>query len=458
MKVKKIAIIAGVIVALGAIVGFTVNQSQKNVVTVQTGKVLKQDIASLVTASGEIKPINFVNVGANAMGRITRLFVKEGQHVKKGQVLAQLENVQSAADVAQMKATLASSQTDAVAADAALKTALAQSKSSSASLAQSKLDFERSQSLYQNQLIAKQDYDSKKAAYEVAQALASQDVARVAQARANLDSSQGHVNIAKAQLVHFSDVLSKTVYAAPYDGVVTNLPVHEGDTVVMGIQNAPGSTLMTVADMSVITAEVRVDETDIVNVRLGQPAEVTIDAMPGQTFKGKVTEIGDNAIVRSTGISTSQTTSSTQEAKDFKVVITLDKPPDNLRPGLSTTAKITTGSEHGVLTIPIQALIMRDKNALEEQKSGKNSKPAPTPATQSKKESQDIQGVFVVTGNKKAEFHPVETGITGTADIQVKSGLKENDEIITGSYKVLRTLRNGAGVKVDNSTAAKGES
>jgi HlyD family secretion protein len=459
MKVKKIALIAGVIVALGAIVGFTVNQSQKNVVTVQTGKVMKQDIASLVTASGEIKPKNFVNVGANAMGRITRLFVKEGEHVQKGQVLAQLENVQSAADVAQMKATLASSQTDAVAADAALKTALAQSNSSSASLAQSKLDFERAQSLYKNQLIAKQDYDSKKAAYEVAQAVASQDVARVAQARANLDSSQGHVNIAKAQLVHFSDVLSKTVYSAPYAGVVTNLPVHEGETVVMGIQNSPGSTLMTVADMSVITAEVRVDETDIVNVRLGQPSEVTIDAMPGQTFKGKVTEIGDNAIVRSTGISTSQTTSSTQEAKDFKVVITLDNPPDNLRPGLSTTAKITTGSEHSVLTIPIQALIMRDKNALDEQKPGnKNSKPAPTPGTQAKKESQDIQGVFVVTGNKKAEFHPVETGITGTADIQVKSGLKENDEIITGSYKVLRTLRNGAGVKVDNSTAAKGES
>jgi len=459
MKVKKIAIIAGVIVALGAIVGFTVNQTQKNVVTVQTGKVVKQDIASVVTASGEVKPKNYVNVGANAMGRITHLFVKEGEHVKKGQLLAQLENVQSSADVAQMKATLASSQTDAVAADAALKTALAQSNSSKASLAQSKLDFERAQSLYQSQLIAKQDYDTKKAAYEVSQAQASQDLARVAQARANLDSSQGHVNIAKAQLVHFSDVLSKTSYAAPYDGVVTNLPVHEGETVVMGIQNAPGSTLMTVADMSVITAEVRVDETDIVNVKLGQAAEVTIDAMPGQTFKGKVSEIGDNAIVRSTGISTSQSTSSTQEAKDFKVVITLEKPPDNLRPGLSTTAKITTGPEHSVLTIPIQALIMRDKNALEEQKpGGKKAKPAPSPSSQSKKEAQDIQGVFVVTANKKAEFHKVETGITGTADIQVKDGLKENDEIITGSYKVLRTLRNGAGVKVDNSTAAKGES
>src|SRR5262249_27954645 len=256
--------------------------------------------------------------------------------------------------------------------EAALNTALGQENSSKATLAQSKLDFERSSGLYKDQLISKADFDAKKAAYEVAQAVSAQDQARVAQAKANVDSARGRVNQSRAQLTRVSDVLSKTVYAAPYDGVVTNLPVHEGETVVMGIQNAPGSTLMTVADMSIITAEVRVDETDIVNVRLGQPAEVTIDAMPGQTFKGTVTEIGDNAIVRSTGISTSQTTSSTQEAKDFKVVITLEKPPDNLRPGLSTTAKITTGSEHSVLTIPIQALILRDKHALEEQKQGKN--------------------------------------------------------------------------------------
>jgi HlyD family secretion protein len=459
MKAKKIAIIAGVVVLLGAIVGFTVNQTQKNVVTVQTGKVVKQDIASTVTASGEIRPKNFVNVGANAMGRITRLFVKEGEHVKKGQVLAQLENVQSAADVEQMKATLAASQTDAVAADAALKTALAQSNSSKASLAQAKIDYERSQNLYQNQLIAKQDYDSKKAAYEVAQAVASQDVARVDQARAALDSAQGHVKVARAVLVHYDDVLSKTTYPAPYDGVVTSLPVHEGETVVMGIQNAPGSTLMTVADMSVITAEVRVDETDIVNVRLGQPAEVTIDAIPGQTFKGKVTEIGDNAIVRSTGVSTSQSTTSSQEAKDFKVVITLDNPPDNLRPGLSATAKITTGSEHNALTIPIQALTMREKKDLEAQDNKpKGTKPADATPQAVKKEEQDLQGVFVITKTKKAEFHVVETGLTGSTDIQVKSGLQEGDEIITGSYKVLKSLRNGAGVKVDNSALNKSES
>jgi HlyD family secretion protein len=216
---------------------------------------------------------------------------------------------------------------------------------------------------------------------------------------------------------------------------------------------------MTVADMGVITAEVRVDETDIVNVKINQPAEVTIDAIPGKTFKGKVTQIGDNAIIRSTGVSTSQSTASSQEAKDFKVVITLENPPERLRPGLSATAKITTGAEHAVLTIPIQALTMRDKNDLEAQTNKKkDAKPAATPGPQVKKEAQDLQGVFVVTAGNKAEFRQVETGLTGTTDIEVKSGLKENDQIITGSYKVLRTLRNGAGVKVDNSVGNKSES
>ncbi|HET7873527.1 MAG TPA: efflux RND transporter periplasmic adaptor subunit, partial [Terriglobales bacterium] len=384
--------------------------------------------------------------------------VKEGDKVKRGQLLAALENVQSEADVNAMRAQLASNQTDAVAADAALKTALAQSKSSSADLARAKLDYERAQALVKSQLIAQQDYDAKKAAYEVAEAVAAQDQARVAQSRANLDSAQQHIHQTKAQLTRQMDVLSKTVYTAPFDGVVTNVPVHEGETVVVGIQNSPGSTLMTVSDMGVITAEVRVDETDIVNISLGQPAEVTIDAMPGKTFKGKVTEIGDNAIVRSTGVSTSQTTASTQEAKDFKVVITLENPPANMRPGLSATAKITTGTGHNVLTIPIQALTVRDKNDLEAQskKGKKNSAAAPSPTP--KKENQDIQGVFVVTREKKAEFRKVETGLTGASEIEIKSGVQEGDEIITGSFKVLKTLRNGAGVKVDNSKVNKTES
>src|SRR5262249_34855199 len=162
-----------------------------------------------------------------------------------------------------------------------------------------------------------------------------------------------------AGLTRAADVLQKTVYAAPYAGVITNLPVREGETVVIGIQNAPGSTLMTLADMSVITAEVKVDETDIVNVKLGQPAELSIDAIPKSSFKAVVTEIGNNAIVRSTGVSTSQQTSASQEAKDFKVVVTLQNPPEDLRPGLSATAKITTGTRSAALSIPIQALTVR---------------------------------------------------------------------------------------------------
>jgi len=157
MKAKKIAIILGVVILLGAIVGFTVNQSQKNVITVQTGKVAKQDISSQVTASGQIKPKTIVNVGANAMGRIVRLFVKEGDTVKKNQILAQLENVQSAADVAMTRATLSSSQTDAVAAEAALNTAQAQLKSSTADFARAKLEYERAESLFKNHFFFNDD-------------------------------------------------------------------------------------------------------------------------------------------------------------------------------------------------------------------------------------------------------------------------------------------------------------
>ena len=457
MKAKKIFVIVGIIVLALAIVGFSVTQTQKNVVAVQTGKVAIQDISSYVTASGEIKPLTYVNVGANAMGRIVRLMVKEGDHVKRGQVVAQLENVQSAADVAAMKAGLATNQTDAVAAEAALKTGQAQLNSSVADAARTKLEYDRAQQLYADKLIPKADYDTKKAAYEVAVATVNQNQARVAQAQAELDSSKGKINQAKANLTRASDVLGKTTYTAPFDGVVTNLPVREGETVVMGIQNSPGSTLMTIADLAVITAEVHVDETDIVNVKVGQSADVTIDALPGKTFKGTVSQIGDNAIIRSSGLATSQSTSSSQEAKDFKVIVTLKDPPQNLRPGLSATAKITTGTATNTLTIPIQAITIRDKDDLDAQNN--KAKSVNNSATPVKKDKEEIQGVFVINkGTRKAEFRKVETGITGTTDIEVKSGVKAGEEIITGSYKVLRTLKNGAGVKIDNSVAPKEES
>ena len=452
---QKIAI--GV-VALALVVGvvmFTVFQSQKNVVTVQTAKAKRESLASTVSASGEIKPKTYVNIGANAYGKITHLYVKEGDHVKKGQLLAQLENVQSSADVSANRASVQAAETDAVASDAGLKTSAADLERAKADYARNKLDWDRAQSLFKDGLISKSDFDSRQNAWATADSGLVQANARVAQTKAQKDSADRHVAQARANLTRVADVLQKYTYWAPYDGVITNLPVREGESVVIGIQNALGSTLMTLADMSVITAEVKVDETDIVNVHIGEAAEVTIDAIPKKSFHGVVSEIGDNAIVRSTGVATSQQNTASEEAKDFKVVVTITDPPAELRPGLSTTAKITTATRQDILAIPIQALTIRSLDQLQAAAKGPATKAAP-PAATSRDAKDDVQGVFVVR-NRKVEFVPVTTGIMGTTDLEVVSGLKESDEVVTGSYKVLRTIKPDASVKVDNSAPKKEE-
>jgi HlyD family secretion protein len=450
---KKVLIGLGAALLLVIIVSVTVYQSRKNLVTVQTGKVQKQNLASVVSASGEVKPKTYVNIGANAFGKIIKLHVKEGDHVKKGQLLAQLENVQSSADVNATRASVQAAETDAIASDAALNTSLADLNRAKSDAEHAKFDWDRAQGLYNAALIAKQDYDVKKAAWDTAVAGLAQAEAKVAQAKAEKDSADKHITQNQANLTRVADVLQKTTYEAPFDGVITNLPVREGETVVIGIQNSPGSTLMTLADMSVITSEVKVDETDIVNVRLGQPADVTIDAIPHKIFHGIVSEIGDNAIVRSTGVATSQATSTSQEAKDFKVVVTLTDPPPDLRPGLSSTAKITTATRNDVLSIPIQALTVRTRADLAPN-DDKGSVQAASALADASKQKEEVQGVFVIR-NKKAEFVPVDTGISGTTDIEVTKGVQTGDEVITGSYKVLRTLKPGTNVKIDNSTPKK---
>jgi len=452
---KKIALGAGIVVALAALAGTASYYSHKGVVTVQTGRVQRLDLTSIVSASGEIKPKTYVNIGANAFGKITRLYVKEGDRVKKGQLLAQLENVQSTADVNATQASLEVAQTDTVAAEAALNTALADLNRAKSDAERAKFDWNRAQGLFKEALIARSEYDMRKAAFESADAGLAQAQARVAQAKAQKDSAARRIAQIRANLIHASDVLQKTTYAAPFDGMITNLPVREGETVVIGIQNSPGSTLMTIAEMSVLTAEVKVDETDIVNVRLGQSAEVSIDAMPKRPFKAIVTQIGNNAIVRSTGVSTSQQTSASQEAKDFKVVVTLQNPPDDLRPGLTATAKITTATRGNALSVPIQALTVRTHADLELKKDDTSAVQAATPQNKPK-DKEEIQGVFVIR-NGKAEFVPVQTGIAGATDIEVLNSLKEGDEIVTGSYKVLRTMKPGTNIKVDNTAPKKEE-
>jgi HlyD family secretion protein len=458
---KKIGIGAGAAVLLGVILWASVYQANKDVTAVQTGTTKRGDLTSVVTASGEVRPLTYSNILGEGIGKITQIVVKEGDHVHKGDVLLKLESIQPAADVDAQQAGIESAESAVQASEANFKSSQATVAQRQADLEKAKFDWERSQKLYQEQLIAKQDYDAQKAAFDGASAGVDAAKAQLAQSRATLEEARHGLDQTRAVLVHEKDVLRKTTYTAPIDGIVSYIAVRVGENVVPGIQNATGSYLMTISDMSIVTAEVKVDETDIVNVRNAEEADIKIDAIPGKTFIGHVTEVGDQAILRSSGLATTQTTANTQEARDFKVVVRLDNPPDNLRPGLSVTATIKTASKKDVLTIPIQALAMRSKHALDEaalKSKGDSSVTlaATRPDNAAAADKQDIQGVFVLRG-KKAEFVPVQTGISGVTDIEIVSGLKEGDQIVTGSYKALRTLRPGANVKVDNSEPKRDE-
>jgi HlyD family secretion protein len=456
MSAKKIIILVAIVLVLGGVAAGVILHQQAQITKVVTGKVVREDLVSMVSGTGQIKPKTYVNIGATSFGRITHLYVKEGDHVKQGAILARVESVQPEATVDAQQAAIASSKTDISSYIAAEKTAEANIDEAKADLEQKKFDFDRAQALYNDQLIAKQDFDAKKAAYDVSVATLAQRQAALAQAQAQTASQRAHLDQAMASQRANFDALDKTISRAPFDGLVTNVPVREGETVVVGIQNAEGSTLMTLADMSVITAEVKVDETDIVNIALGQTADVTVDALPGRAFKGHVTEVGDQALLRTTGIATSQSTTGTEEAKDFKVVVTLDQTPDNhldeLRPGLSTTARITVAQRPNALTIPIQALVQRDP-ALENtlaQNDGKLPKTVSAATTPTKTEL--AQGVYILTtvdGKLRVNFVPVTTGVTGATDIEVLSGLKQGDEIVIGRYQVLRALKSGTLVKRD---------
>lgn len=440
---------------------FGMRWSQRDLVTVQTGAAVRADLTALVTASGEIKPRNYINIGANAQGRILELLVKEGDHVRKNQVVARIEHVQAQADVAAQKAGVASAQADSAAAEEALRAADESTKTAEATLERfrteqkrSKMLLDNAEKMYHYNLIAKQDYDQKKADYDSAAASVRENEARLSQIRvqraqtaAQLASMQRRIAQVQAGLARLDDVLAKYDAVAPLDGVVTDLPVRVGETVVPGVQNSAASSIMTIADMSLITAELKVDETDIISVHVGQSANVTIDAIPNRTFVGEVIEIGDTAILRSSGLAASQSATSSQEAKDFKVVIALNLPPDDIRPGLSCSAKIVTATRHNTLSIPMQALTVRKKIDLEAPP--KDGVMAANVAPNDKSRNEEIQGVFVVN-NGRAQFRKVETGITGASDIEVLSGLQEGDQIIIGSYKVIRTIRNDARVKIDN--------
>jgi HlyD family secretion protein len=427
-KTKRILGGVGAIVVVGAIVGFNVNRENRKKITVQTGKVEKRDLVQVVTASGEVRPRRYVNVGANVSGRLVEINVKEGDPVKKGQVLAKVESERYEAGLRQSEAGVAAARADL--------------QRTQADLDASKLAFERTKKMRDDSLVSDQVYEQAEADFKMKTANVEAARRRVAQLQAQLDSTR--------------DDLIKTTVISPMDGVVTNLPKEAGEMVIGALSFSP-TVIMTVADLSVMECEVMVDETDFRNLKLGQEASIKVDALEGLELKGEVTEIGASALVRGSGTASSTATSTLgantgNQPKDFKVTITIKDPPAKLRPGLNATADITTATRRGVLAVPVQAVVVREVD-----KEGKIVDPDAMAAparegntvTQARTEKgEEKEGVFVVQ-NEKAVFKPVKTGIMGETDIEIVDGLKNGEEIVTGSYKTLRTLKDDARLRVE---------
>ncbi len=453
MKHKKLFVFGGILLLVAIVVG-TVLHNRRHPVDVQSAMAKQGPIKAEVSAEGDIKPKHYADISANVMGEITAILVKEGDHVHRGQLLATIENVQQGADVAAQKAAISTARANYSGQVAALATARADLRSTQAKLRQAQQDWDREQQLFKDQLVSRADYDSKQAAYHSAVADEQLSAAKVSQAQSSVLSSKLQIAQAQANLRRTADVYAKTQLTSPLDGIVTYLPMQVGESVVPGIQNSQGSLIMTVADMSVVTAELKVDESDIVNVKLGQPVSISVDAYGKKKLSGTVTEVGDTAILRSTGQAASLAAGSTSEdAKDFKVVVLLSNPPASIRPGLSCTAKITTDTAQNALKIPIQAVVERLPSALNPP--GKNSAEAASPTVESGQPEKPLQGVFVIR-NGKAEFVEVKTGIMGLDHVQVLSGLKAGDRVVSGPYKALQTIRNHADVKVVAAPAVTG--
>jgi HlyD family secretion protein len=457
MTTKKKLLIAGlIVVGISSTVGYSIFARNRGVVAVQAGRVLRQDLTQTVSANGEIKPKKNVNVSSNTMGRIVHMPVKEGDRVRKGDLLLQLESIQTEADVKAAEASLDAAEADVEgmvaqirSADATVATAKAEITRADADLVRAKLAFDRQEQLNNQGIIAKDAYEKAKADYQIADATLVSDKARLSQAEAQAaqvlkqrDSTYTRIAQQRAALTRANDAFSKATIRSTLDGIITYLPVNEGEIAIVGVQNQPGTVLMTIADMSVITAEVNVDETDIVNVKLGQEARIKVDALGDRVLMGHVSEVGNSALTRGSGTTTTAATSTnttTQEAKDFKVVVTLDDPPKELRPGLSCTATIVTATRQRILTVPIQALTIREFDA-----DADAVKQDPT----SNKKKVEKEGVFTLKDGV-ALFRPVKTGITGTTDIEILEGLADNDDVVTGPYQVLRTLKDNTRIKIE---------
>ncbi|MBC7362818.1 MAG: efflux RND transporter periplasmic adaptor subunit [Candidatus Aminicenantes bacterium] len=398
---KKTILLIGIIVIIVVIILLNLRASREKAIKVTVEKVKKQDITSIISASGEIKPKKNINISALVAGRIVKIGVKEGQEVKAGDFLLQIDPTYFEAQVERIRATINQYKAELIKAEAQYR--------------RDKSYYERQKQLYDSALISKDQLEVARVQYEVSSATLQSLNFQIKQAEANLKSTL--------------DDLKKTTYVSPIDGIVTSLRVEEGEVAIVGTMNNPGTVLMTIADLSVMEVEVEVDETDVVNVRLGQTAKVKVDAFPDRVFIGKVTEIGSSALEK--------TSVGSQESRNFKVVITLEKTDQHLKPGLSASADIIVSEKKDVLAVPIAALVVREIPKAEGGKvSGNNN------------QKKEEEGVFIVENNR-AKFQRVKKGIMGGMMVEIESGLTEGQEIVSGPYSALRDLKDGNLLKVE---------
>ncbi len=395
---KKAFLIIGVIAVIAVIVIFSMQANREKTVAVSVEKVKSENLTSIISASGEVKPKKNVNISAHIPGRIVKIGVVEGQRVHAGDFLLKLDSTQYEANADRDRATIHIYMAEIIKAEARLK--------------KDKKYFERQKNLYDEDLISGEQLEAAEANFDISKAQNEAILYQKKQAEASLQSSL--------------DNLQKTVYNSPIDGVLTSLRVEEGEIALVGTMNNPGTVLMTIADLSVMEVEVEVDETDVVSVEIGQSSDVRVDAFPDRVIKGTVTEIGSSALQKLTA---------SQESKDFKVVITLEDPPENLKPGLSASADIITSEKENVLAVPISALVLKEID--DKENKGKEDR--------QKKE----EGVYLVSEQGRAEFAPVNKGIMGELKIEIISGLEEGQDIVIGPYSALRSLREGTLLKIE---------
>lgn len=385
-------------------------------VEVDAGNVTRRArFQSSVSASGEIVATRYADIGSSAMGKIVSLPVAEGDRVRAGQLLARIDPVQAESDASGAVAQMRALEAEREAAAEQVRAATSDREAADARARDADQQFARKKELNQAGLLPAAEFESARAASTAAAAQVASAAAAVNRARQALEAATRRVAQAAAQVQRASDLVAKTSIVSPIDGIVTRLRVREGEMVVIGIQNQPGTTLMTISDLSAINAEVKVAEADVLRVKLDQPATVTLEALPGRSFPGRVVEIGASALpVTGTGAA----------AREFKVVVRLDQPDDGLRPGLTGDAEIITAQLTGSLTVPLQSVVLRRNSP----------------------EGAERSGVFVIDGDR-ARFTPVTPGIIGGLDIEV-TGLAENAPIVVGPFQVLRELSDGALVRV----------